>query len=58
MALQRNLRDRDDATAEAEIRKRFLDQICAADRDVVFFVGNQAKRQQTLMVLGMFYPKR
>jgi hypothetical protein len=27
------------------------------DRDTVFYVGNQAKRQQTFMMLAAFYPK-
>lgn len=58
VALQRRLSGRDDAAATAALRERFLDQICAPDRDVLFFVGNQAKRQQTFMVLGAFYPRR
>lgn len=58
MALQRHLSARSADAACTELRRRFLDQICAPDRDVVFFVGNQAKRQQTFMVLGAFYPRR
>jgi len=56
-ALQRRLADRDEAAARLALRERFLDQICAPDRDVLFFVGNLAKRQQTFMVLGAFYPR-
>ena len=58
VALQRHLSGRSADAARTELRRRFLDQICAPDRDVVFFVGNQAKRQQTFMVLGAFYPRR
>jgi hypothetical protein len=58
VALQRHLGGQGDAAAMAALRERFLDQICSADRDLVFFVGNQAKRQQTFMMLGAFYPRR
>lgn len=58
VALQRRLSDRDDATATAELRRRFLDQICSPENDLLFFVGNQAKRQQSFMILGAFYPRR
>lgn len=58
VALQRRLSDRDDAAAMAELRKRFLDQICSPGNDLLFFVGNQAKRQQSFMILGAFYPRR
>jgi hypothetical protein len=58
VALQRNLRHQDDERVQAELRKRFLYEICAPDRDTVFFVGNQAKRQHVFMVLGAFYPRR
>ena len=58
VALQRRLGDRDDDAAMAALRERFLQQICARDRDLLFFVGNLAKHQQTFMVLGAFYPRR
>jgi hypothetical protein len=58
VAHQRRLKARDDTTAQQELRKRWLDEICAADRDTVFFVGNQAKRQHVFSVLGAFYPRR
>jgi len=56
VALQRKLVGRSDDDARAELRKRFLDSICAPSNDLVFFVGNQQKRPQGFMVLGAFYP--
>jgi hypothetical protein len=32
--------------------------MCAADRDVAFFVGNQAKHPGVFSVLGVYWPKR
>jgi hypothetical protein len=32
--------------------------MCAPDRDVIFYVGNQQKRQQSFMILGLFWPRR
>ncbi len=58
VAHQRHLKDDDDATAQRKLRKRWLDEICAPNRDTVFFVGNQAKRQHVFSVLGVFYPHR
>jgi hypothetical protein len=58
VALQRSLRGRSDDRMQAELRRKFLDEMCAPGRDVVFYVGNQAKRQQTFMVLGVFWPPR
>ncbi|WP_170140902.1 hypothetical protein [Allonocardiopsis opalescens] len=40
------------------IRDRFFDQMCSAERDTVFFVGNQAKRTHVFSVLGIYYPNR
>jgi hypothetical protein len=58
VALQRRLADRDDVAACDQLRTRFLDGICAPANDVLFYVGNQAKRPQVFMVLGAFYPRR
>ena len=58
VALQRHLADRDDAAASEQLRMRFLDKICAPENDLLFYVGNQAKRPQVFMVLGAFYPRR
>ncbi|WP_329258720.1 hypothetical protein OG417_21290 [Actinoallomurus sp. NBC_01490] len=58
VALQRKLPGYDDQRLQAALRKKFLDEICGADRDVIFYLGNQAKRMRTFMVLGMYYAKR
>ena len=58
VGLQRNLKDRGEQEACAALRERFLDEICAPDKDLVFFVGNQQKRPQGFMILGAFYPPR
>jgi hypothetical protein len=58
VALQRRLRDRDDPTAIRQLRAKFLDQMCAPDRDVAFYVGNQAVHPGTFSVLGVYWPAR
>lgn len=58
VALQRHLTDRDDTSATQALRQRFLTEMCAPSRDVIFFVGNQAKHERTFSVLGVFYPPR
>jgi hypothetical protein len=56
VAFQRHLPEADDQALRDALRRKFLDEICAVRNDVVFFVGNQAKRQHVFMVLGVFYP--
>ena len=58
VALQRNLARLGDREARAALRKRFFEEICAPDKDLVFFVGNQQKRPRGFMILGVFYPPR
>ncbi|GAA3096400.1 hypothetical protein [Nonomuraea salmonea] len=58
VAHQRRLGAHDDAGVRQELRERWLEKICGADRDTVFFVGNQAKRPHVFSVLGAFYPPR
>jgi hypothetical protein len=58
VALQRNLSRLGEAEARTELRKRFLEEICAPSKDLVFFVGNQQRRPQGFMILGAFYPPR
>jgi hypothetical protein len=40
------------------LRKRWLDDLCAADRDTAFFVGNQHLHPRSFMVLGVWWPER
>lgn len=58
VAFQRNLGDLTDDEARRAIEDKFLSQMCSADRDVAFYVGNQAKRAHVFSVLGVYYPKR
>ncbi|MCZ7439386.1 hypothetical protein O7598_23470 [Micromonospora sp. WMMC241] len=58
VALQRRLRRLTDAEAAQELRNRFLTQLCAADREVAFFVGNQAARPQSFSIGGVYAPRR
>jgi hypothetical protein len=58
IALQRRLAGYSDAEAKAkaQLRTKFLDELCAPTKDVAFYVGNQAKRRKTFSVLGVHYP--
>jgi hypothetical protein len=56
-AFQRRLPP-DDADAMAAIQQRWFNEVCSPNRDVYFYVGNQAKRHQTFSVLGIVWPKR
>ena len=56
-AYQRRL-PADDGAARAAIRQRWLAELCSLERQVYFYVGNQAKRRQTFSILGLVYPKR
>jgi hypothetical protein len=58
VALQRRVQDRADDDVARVIREKFLDEMCGASREVLFYVGNQAKRQQTFSVLGVYWPPR
>lgn len=57
VAFQRRL-PADDERATQAIRQRWLLELCAPERDVSFYVGNQAKRHQTYSILGVVYPRR
>lgn len=58
VALQRRLNSRSDAAARKELEQRFLRELCAPDREVSFYVGNQAKHPRTFSVLGVYWPQR
>jgi hypothetical protein len=58
VALQRRLHGMNDQALRDALQAKFLGEICSDKNDVVFFVGNQAKRQHVFMVLGIFYPPR
>jgi hypothetical protein len=48
----------DRATVVAGVRRRFLDEVCAPDRDVIFLVGNVAAHPASFLVLGVMWPPR
>ncbi|WP_426509509.1 hypothetical protein ACPPVO_01830 [Dactylosporangium sp. McL0621] len=58
VAFQRNLGDVTDEEACRAIEAKFFGEMCAADREVAFYVGNQAKRVNVFSVLGVYWPKR
>jgi hypothetical protein len=40
-----------------KIRKRWLNLLCAADRDTAFIVGNQHQHPTAFLVLGVWWPE-
>lgn len=46
-----------EAEIPGRIRDKFLMQLCGADRDTHFFVGNTHQWLTTFLVLGVFWPK-
>ncbi|WP_431974390.1 hypothetical protein [Micromonospora haikouensis] len=58
VALQRHLTQLTDTEATERLRHKFLTRLCAADRDVAFYVGNQAARPQSFSIGGVYAPKR
>jgi hypothetical protein len=58
VALQRHLHDHDDSATREALTQKFLAQMCGTDREIAFYVGNQAKRPRVFSVLGVYYPKR
>lgn len=57
VAFQRKLGDLSDEEACRTIEAQFVGRLCAPNRDVAFYVGNQAKRAHVFSVLGVYYPK-
>jgi len=54
--LARRNRDRGAAAMLRLHRERFLDQLCASDRDVHFYVGNMHQHPSDFLVLGIWSP--
>ena len=42
----------------AAVRKRFLHQICAPSKDVLFIVGNLVAHQGSFLVIGVMWPPK
>ncbi len=60
MQLFRNLRDKHprEETVLEKVRQKYFDEICGADKDTHFFVGNHSLYPSSFMVLGVFWPPR
>ncbi|WUI10279.1 hypothetical protein OHQ87_00670 [Micromonospora sp. NBC_00421] len=58
VALQRRLVGYSDAALREALETKFLGEMCAPNRDVAFYVGNQAKRVHVFSVLGVYWPQR
>lgn len=56
VALYRNVRDK--PNWQELMRQKFVDELWAADRDSVLFVGNMEQRPWNFLVLGVFWPPR
>lgn len=54
VALWRNVRYQPDW--QDKMRKKFIDELWAPDRDSVLFVGNMEQRPWNFLVLGVFWP--
>jgi hypothetical protein len=52
----RQVRHRDDW--RNRLRARWLGELCGADKDTAFFVGNQHLHPHTFMILGVWWPPR
>jgi hypothetical protein len=58
VAFQRRFPHLDDGALAGAVKAKFFNELCAPDREVSFYVGNQAKRYQTFSILGVFWPPR
>lgn len=54
--LFRNVRDH--ADWKQRIRQKWLDQMCGADKDTAFIVGNQHQYPDGFLVLGVWWPPK
>ncbi len=57
-ALQHRFADLDDAELQQIVRRKFVDEKFRPNRDIAFYVGNQAKRGHVFSVLGVYNPDR
>jgi hypothetical protein len=58
VALQRRLAGLPDGRLRQALENNYLGRMCGADRDVAFYVGNQAHRTHVFSVLGVYWPPR
>ena len=43
--------------AAEKVKRKFLDELCGADKDPHFFVGTILNHPKSWVVIGVFYPK-
>ena len=55
---RRTRRTYDEATTTSLVRQRFLETMCAPDRDTHFFTGNMALHPGSFLILGVFWPPK
>jgi hypothetical protein len=41
-----------------KIKQRWLNEMCAQEKDVYFYVGNMNRFHDQFMILGVFYPPK
>ncbi|WP_434741394.1 hypothetical protein [Micromonospora sp. SH-82] len=58
IACQRRLKGCSDADLRAALESKFMGEMCPPNRNVAFYVGNQAKRAHVFSVLGVYWPRR
>ena len=51
-------RVRDDRDWQDKIRKKWLDEMCGADKETAFIVGNQHQYLEAFLVLGVWWPPK
>lgn len=51
-------RDGKSGSVREQLAKKFYEQMCGADRDVHFFIGNQHQNPGSFMVIGVFWPPK
>lgn len=58
MFARHSLMKHDRLVAKQRQREKFLGELCGADKDTWFFVGNQHQHPGSFLVLGVFWPPR
>jgi hypothetical protein len=48
----------DEPTLRQKLRDKWLGELCAPDRDTMFYVGNMHQNPVSFLVLGVFWPPR
>lgn len=54
--LYRKMRNKDESTAQEMVEKKYVGELCGANKETYFFMGNMQKHPGSFLVLGVFYP--